>query len=283
MTFIETVKSALKDFKSLLNTIYFSGWQVVGYFLLLSVILSIPLSYQLASTFHDAKKDIVTISKEVPPFTIENNKLTVDNKEKGGIYLTNNFIVTLDENGKRSADNIRSDASATAFSIGFLPNELIIALPNVNLGEFVPQDSFSFPYKDILPSPFTKKDLQDLPNSIPNTLLLPMFLFSFLVSVINLLITLFLTSIAARLLGRGIHLDLRFGIVYKIVVFASTWGVLFSTVLQAINLPFDSLFAILIPTLWVYYRMLRDISTIGPEDEDNEKRNEEIRKKLPPL
>lgn len=260
MTFKETLRSTLKDFQSLMNVIYFSGWKVFGYFLILGLISSLPLFFSLTNNFRHVKQNIETVVQKVPDFTIEKNTLKVDNEKKGGIFLTNSLILTLDETGQRTPENIIADASATAASIGFLPHELVFGFPK-GLSDFIPQDSYTVSYADGQLNGFSKKDLQLIPKLFPSQLWILFFFISFLAAIIDYLITIILLTFVAMVLGRFFFsLQIRFAAIFKIMIFASTWGVLLATFFHFLHVPFDALFLIGIPTVGIFLKMIKDLS-----------------------
>ncbi len=259
MTFKETIRTALKDFESLMNAIYFSGWKTFGYMALFSLLMSIPLVLDLSQSFFSAKEDLQTIAKQVPDFTVKDGSLAVDNEAQGGIFLTDSLIFTLDATGKRTAENVVADASSSAASVGFLPHEMVVGLPK-GLSEFIPQDSLSFSYQDSNLKNFSKKDFAEITQIIPNNFWIAFFILVFLATLFDFSVTLVFITFFCMIFSRLFSLQMRFRAVYKMAVVASLWGVLVATILNFAHIPYDSVFLIGIPTVLVYMKSLKDLA-----------------------
>lgn len=236
-------------------------WKIVFYVIFLSIILAIPITKQFFSIIYDVKQDGQKIAAKLPDFEITNGKLETKTTNKGFIYQTNSIIFTFDPEGKRSLNDLLSDATGNAIAIGFLQDELAIALPNSSTADALfGTNQFELPYSDGTLDGINSQELKDglAHAKLPIWMYVVSFIFVVYSTFINLIITLFLITVGATLYCRVRSISLRFFDCLKISTYCITLPVFLSSLFQLINPSLDTSFLLIFVSLAIFFFVVRD-------------------------
>lgn len=254
-------KHSFFGFSELRKAKNISFWKVIFYVIFLSIILAIPIAKQFFSVVYDVKQDGQKIAAKLPEFEIKNGQFKTKETDKGFIYQTNSIIFTFDPDGKRSLNDLLSDATGSAVAIGFLQDELVIALPNSStVDALFGTSQFEIPYAEGtlngVDSQALKTGLDDA--KLPFWIYLISFIFVVYSTFINLIITLFLISVGASLYCRLRSIKIRFFDCLKISTYCMTLPVFLSSLLQLINPSIDTSFLLIFVSLAIFFFAFRD-------------------------
>lgn len=245
-----------------------SFWKVIFYVIFLSIILAIPIVKQFFSVIYDVKQDGQKIAAKLPDFEIKNGQFKTKETDKGFIYQTNSIIFTFDPDGKRSLNDLISDATGNAIAIGFLQDELVVALPNSSTADALFGTSqFEFPYVDGTLDGVNSRELKDgLDNArLPIWMYLISFIFVVYSTFINLIITLFLITVGAAFYCRLRANSMRFFDCLKICTYCMTLPIFLSSLLQLLNPSLDSSFLLIFVSLAIFFFAVRDETPNKPK------------------
>ncbi len=95
MTTKQLIISSFTQFKELKNARKTPFAKSVLYLLVLSIIMALPISYQVFQVLENIKQDGQKIATKIPDFSIKNGKIDAADHE-GFIYQTNSIIFTFD-------------------------------------------------------------------------------------------------------------------------------------------------------------------------------------------
>ena len=192
MTTKQLIISSFIRFKDLKEARNVPFWKAIVYLLILSVIMALPISFQVFQVLNNIQLDGQKIATRIPDFTVQNGQLQTKEKE-GFIYQTNSIIFTFDPEGKRTEQDISTDLMGNFVSVGMLKDKLIIALPNTGTtSALLNNNQLELPYTNESLKNLTGKQLRSFLSeaSIPIWVKALTFLFSIYPSFLNLLITL---------------------------------------------------------------------------------------------
>lgn len=82
MTVLQLFKSSFFRFKDLAEARKISFIKIIGYLVLLSAFLAIPITFQVSRIIDDVQKDGQAIAEKIPDFTIQNGTLTPEKQRK---------------------------------------------------------------------------------------------------------------------------------------------------------------------------------------------------------
>lgn len=254
MSFTQLVKNSLLHINKLkeAKTINFS--KITLFVVLLSFIMTLPLSYQVISVFHDIQKDGQTIAQKIPDFTITDGQIQTENTE-GFIYQTDSIIFTFDPEGKRTAKEVSDDMIGNLFSVGLLRDELVISLPaNEITTALMGGSQFTFSYDEEQLSGLSGSSVRDfLTNTqFPAWMYLIVLLVTFYPSFLNLLLTLFTTALIANIYSHFKRVSYRFFDNLKVTIACASWPVLIASLISLFFFNFDSFTFIIISTFFIY-------------------------------
>lgn len=108
MTTKQLIISSFIRFKDLKEARNVPFWKAIVYLLVLSIIMALPISFQVFQVLNNIQLDGQKIATRIPDFTIQNGQLQTEEKE-GFIYQTNSIIFTFDPEGKRTEQDISTD------------------------------------------------------------------------------------------------------------------------------------------------------------------------------
>ena len=123
MTTKQLIISSFIRFKDLKETRNVPFWKAIVYLLVLSIIMALPISFQVFQVLNNIQLDGQKIATRIPDFTIQNGQLQTEEKE-GFIYQTNSIIFTFDPEGKRTEQDISTDLMGNFVSVGMLKTNL---------------------------------------------------------------------------------------------------------------------------------------------------------------
>ncbi|WP_122645211.1 DUF1189 domain-containing protein [Enterococcus mediterraneensis] len=259
MTVFKLFKSSLFRFKELEQARRISFIKIIGYLVLLSAFLAIPITFHLSKTLTKIQTDGQAIAEKIPDFTIQNDRLTPDRPTKGFIYQTDSIIFTFDPEGKRSAEDISTDMIGNFLSIGLLKDELVVVLPSSGLASELFGDSqLVLPYQDDTLQSLNDTQIRNVlqQNRLPWWLYGLAFIIALYSMFLELILTVLITTIGATIFSKLRRLPLRFFENLKIVTFAVTLPVIIAAVLSFFT-TFDSSTFIMLGGLFIYIQMVR--------------------------
>ncbi len=123
MTTKQLIISSFIRFKDLKEARNVPFWKAIVYLLVLSIIMALPISFQVFQVLNNIQLDGQKIATRIPDFTIQNGQLQTEEKE-GFIYQTNSIIFTFDPEGKRTEQDISTDLMGNFVSVGMLKTNL---------------------------------------------------------------------------------------------------------------------------------------------------------------
>lgn len=119
MTTKQLIISSFIRFKDLKEARNVPFWKAIVYLLVLSIIMALPISFQVFQVLNNIQLDGQKIATRIPDFTIQNGQLQTEEKE-GFIYQTNSIIFTFDPEGKRTEQDISTDLMGNFVSVGMV-------------------------------------------------------------------------------------------------------------------------------------------------------------------
>ena len=210
MTTKQLIISSFIRFKDLKEARNVPFWKAIVYLLVLSIIMALPISFQVFQVLNNIQLDGQKIATRIPDFTIQNGQLQTEEKE-GFIYQTNSIIFTFDPEGKRTEQDISTDLMGNFVSVGMLKN-----LTGKQLRSFLSE------------------------ASIPLWIKVLTFIFSIYPSFLNLLITLLFTNIAAFLYARFRLTKATFLDCLKTLIYSISLPTIIATILMVFLPSFDT-------------------------------------------
>lgn len=235
MSTYKLIKSTFKQPALLIEARNKKGFHVFFYMIFLSLLLSLPVVFQSMGLLSSLQQDGEKIVAEMPDFSIEDNKLKTTEKDSGFIYQTDSMIFTFDPDGKRNKQDVQSDASKGVLTLALLKDEVVLVLPTVgSTADVIDSNVLSLPYSTPQLSNINKAFVSDLLTQRTQTTIL--FLIVLITSVIiifaSFLFDLIIMTFFANLFTKMKMVQLRFGEVFKILVYCSTFPTLLTVLLQ---------------------------------------------------
>ena len=246
----------LKELKNARNTPF--GKSIL-YLLVLSIIMALPISFQIFQVLNNIKADGQKIATRIPDFTIKDGKIDTKDKE-GFIYQTNSIIFTFDPEGRRSEKDVTSDLMGNFLSVGMLENELVVAFPNTGTTTaLLSSNQFELEYTNDAIKNLTGKQLRDTLSeaSIPFWIKAVTFLISIYPSFLNLIITLFFANFAAYIYARLRLTRATFLDCLKTMIYAISLPTLLATILMIFLPSFDTSAFIAIAGLFIFAQAVK--------------------------
>lgn len=257
MTTKQLIISSFTQFKELKNARKTSFAKSVLYLLVLSIIMALPISYQVFQVLENIKQDGQKIATKIPDFSIKNGKIDAADHE-GFIYQTNSIIFTFDPEGKRSEKDITSDLVGNFLSVGLLKNKLVVALPNTGT-TFLNNNSLELDYKNDALKNLTGKQLRTTLSeaTIPFWIKIVTFLISIYPSFLNLIVTLLLANFAAYIYARLRLTGASFLDCLKTMIYSITLPTVLATILMIFLPAFDTSAFIAIAGLFIFAQAVK--------------------------
>ena len=260
MSLIQLIKASFFNFKQLKQAREVGFGKIIGYLILLSAILTIPIITQIVHVMQEFQADGQEIAQKIPPFHIKEGKLTPDKEAEGFIYQTDSIIFTFDPEGKRQAEDISDDLVGNFLSIGLLPEALVLALPASELtSSMLGGNQLVLHYQDNQLASLTDQTVRDVLGNSHTAW------WVFLIVFVIALYPVFISLIFPVLLGA------LFGVIYsrfkqqrysfldsiKIVTLTLTVPVLLTTIVQLFTLSFDATTFLLLASFVLFPQVLR--------------------------
>lgn len=258
MSTFNLIKAAFKQPSLLIEARKKKGFHVFLYMILLSIVLSLPIVFQSMDILNSIREDGDKIVQKLPEFSIKDNKLTTDKKDSGFIYQTNSMIFTFDPDGKRSKKDVEADAMGGTMTIALLKNEAVIVLPTSgSTADMLDSNALSLPYTTSQASILSKDFLESMLAGNSQGLII--FFFVLIISVVmiflSFLFDMVIMTFFANIFVRTRLISLRFGEVFKILIYCATIPTILTTVVQFLwpTLPIGSIGLAL--TLLIYFNI----------------------------
>ena len=259
MTTKQLIISSFTQFKELKNARNTPFGKSILYLLVLSIIMALPISFQIFQVLNNIKADGQKIATRIPDFTIKDGKIYTKDKE-GFIYQTNSIIFTFDPEGRRSEKDVTSDLMGNFLSVGMLENELVVAFPNAGTtAALLSSNQFELEYTNDAIKNLTGKQLRDTLSeaSIPFWIKAVTFLISIYPSFLNLIITLFFANFAAYIYARLRLTRATFLDCLKTMIYAISLPTLLATILMIFLPSFDTSAFIAIAGLFIFAQAVK--------------------------
>lgn len=261
----QLITSSLFKFNQLKDAKKTSFWKTILYLIALSVILALPLAYQVGQVIHDIQKDGQKIAKKIPNFEIVDGKLATDDAD-GFIYQTNSIIFTFDPQGKRTEEDITNDLIGNFVSVGLLEDKAVLALPSSGItSSLFGSNELAINYTSEPLSSLTGTDVRAMLNqtTLPLFLKIMILLVSIYPTFLNLLITVFMASLGGLIYARLRMNKITFFETLKIMVYAVTLPTLIATVLYFLLPSFDTSLFITLAGLFIFIQTIKDPTPIS--------------------
>lgn len=254
MSFLQLLRASVFRFSELKQTNKIPFWKAVIYLIILSFVMALPTVYQAALMLRDIKQDSSTIAKKIPDFKIEDGKLKSDND--GFIYQTDSIIFTFDPEGKRSEKEVTKDLMGNLFSVGFLKDEAVIALPQSSL---LDNNVFKLSYNQEPLKSMTNKSLKQMIMNLKMPIwgYLLMWAVAFYPTFINLIMTIFFATLGALIYSRLRQLPLTFMDCFKLMIFCSTIPILLASILMLFKPGFDTGTLVTLIGLFIFFQVTK--------------------------
>lgn len=254
MSFLHLLKASLFRFSELKQANKIPFWKAVIYLIVLSFIMALPTVYQASLMLKDVKQDGTTIAEKIPNFKIQDGKL--ESGSDGFIYQTDSIIFTFDPEGKRSEKEVSKDLMGNLFSIGFLKNEIIVALPQSSM---LDNNVFKLPYTQEPLKSMTDQSLKKIITEmkLPFWGYLLMWAAAFYPTFLNLLMTIFFATLGALIYSRLRQLPLTFADCFKTMIFCSTIPILLSTIFLLFKPNFDAGTLVTLISLFAFFQVTK--------------------------
>lgn len=203
-----------------------SKWKTFLYLLILSVIMLLPLSFQVVNVLQHLHTDGSEIAAQIPDFTIKDNSLSVSGTTESYIHHTDTLTFFFDPNEELSQKDVDDSIQNTTSLIGvaLLKDEIYL---NASLY------TLATPYSQIptltgsqIRIPFETIGKLGGFSSLLFALILWFFIF------INLLIELLMYTLFANIFSSLMGVRQKFGETWKIVMVASTLPTIFFALLD---------------------------------------------------
>ncbi|HCM88333.1 MULTISPECIES: DUF1189 domain-containing protein [Vagococcus] len=235
MSTFKLIQATFKQPSLLIEARKKKGFHVFLFMLLLSIVLSLPTVIQSMHFLDSLKEDGDKIIQKVPEFSITDGTLKTDKKDSGFIYQTNSMIFTFDPDGKRNKKDIETDASRGLMTVALLKNEIVLVLPTVgSTADVLDSSVLSLPYTTpqlkILNKDFLTNMLTD--DSRKMILFVFVLLTSGFVIFLSLLFDLIVMTFFANLFTKLKLINLKFGEIFKILVYCATIPTILTMLLQ---------------------------------------------------
>ncbi|EPH99573.1 MULTISPECIES: DUF1189 domain-containing protein [unclassified Enterococcus] len=260
MTTKQLIISSLTRFKDLKSSRDVPFWKAIIYLLALSIIMALPISYQISQVLRSIHSDGQQIAEKIPDFTIEDGKIHTEKKE-GFIYQTNSIIFTFDPEGKRTSKDVATDLMGNFISFGLLKDELVIALPNSGLtSSLFGDNTLEVSYTNETLQGFDGTQLRNMlgESAIPFWVKIVVFLAAIYPSFLNLLFLLIMGTFSAYIYARLRLTRATFLECAKTMIYSFTLPVLISTVLLVFLPTFDTTMFILFAGLFIFIQAARE-------------------------
>lgn len=265
MTTKQLIISSFIRFKDLKEARNVPFWKAIVYLLVLSVIMALPISFQVFQVLNNIQLDGQKIATRIPDFTVQNGQLQTKEKE-GFIYQTNSIIFTFDPEGKRTEQDISTDLMGNFVSVGMLKGKLVIALPNTGTtSALLNNNQLELPYTNESLKNLTGKQLRSFLSeaSIPIWVKALTFLFSIYPSFLNLLITLLFANVAAFLYARFRLTKATFLDCLKTLIYSISLPTIIATLLMIFLPSFDTSAFIAFAGIFIFAQAVKGWSKIS--------------------
>ncbi|WP_165003277.1 MULTISPECIES: DUF1189 domain-containing protein [unclassified Enterococcus] len=259
MTTKQLIISSFTRFSDLKDARKTSFWKSILYLLVLSVLMALPISFQVFQVLDSIKSDGQKIATKIPDFTIKDGQLDAKDS-KGFIYQTNSIIFTFDPEGKRTEQDISSDLMGNFLSVGMLKDKVVVALPNTGTtSALLNNNQFEMPYSNEAMKDLNGSQLRSFleETAVPFWIKILVFLFSIYPSFLNLIITLVLTSFVAYLYARLRLAKATFLDCLKTMIYAVSLPVVIATILMIFLPSFDTSAFIALAGIFIFAQAVK--------------------------
>ncbi|THE09219.1 DUF1189 domain-containing protein [Enterococcus hirae] len=259
MTTKQLIISSFTHFKELKNARKVSFGKSLIYLLCLSVVMALPISYQIFKVLETIKLDGQKIATKIPDFTIHDGRIDSKTNE-GFIYQTDSIIFTFDPEGKRTAEDISSDLIGNFLSVGMLENELVLTLPNTGMtSALLGSNQIEIDYKNDALKNLTGENLRSTlsETTIPFWIKALIFLISIYPSFLNLILTLLLANFAAYVYARLRLTRATFLDCLKTMIYAISLPTVLATILMVFLPTFDTTAFISFAGLFIFAQAVK--------------------------
>ncbi|MBF8807738.1 MAG: DUF1189 domain-containing protein [Enterococcus lacertideformus] len=259
MTTKQLIISSFTQFKELKNAKNTPFAKTIFYLLALSIIMALPISYQVFQVLKNIQEDGQKIATKIPDFSIKDGKIQTK-KSDGFIYQTNSIIFTFDPQGKRSEKDISSDMVGNFLSVGLLENNLVIAFPNTGSSTaLLSNNPFELDYSNDALKNLTGKQLRTTLSKakLPFWIKAVTFLISIYPSFLNLVVTLLLANFAAYIYARLRFTRASFLDCLKTMIYAISLPTIIATILIIFLPAFDTNAFIAIAGIFIFTQAVK--------------------------
>lgn len=259
---IQILKDSVTHFEQIKQVKKLPFGKMVGYLLLLSVFMAIPLVTQVKEVFHSLKLDSLAIVSHLPDFKIQDGKLQLESdKNSGFIYQTDTIIFTFDPEGKREKKDITNDRLGNFISAGLTQNELLIGFPSTELtSNLLGSNKIRISYDNPILDHMTSKTLkQEVKNSqFPLWMYVIIILLVLYPAFVNLAINIFTVALIGNIYSHMMRYKNSFLDNLKIMIACSSLPVFLAIIISFLYPPFDSGLFITLGSFFIFTQALKN-------------------------
>ncbi|HJF19287.1 MAG TPA: DUF1189 domain-containing protein [Enterococcus columbae] len=259
---IQIIKDSMIHFDRIKEIKKLPFSKLIGYLLLLSLLMAIPLAAQVNRVFLDIKQDSIEIANHLPNFHFNDGKLVLENSQKEGfIYQTDSIIFTFDPEGKRSVSDIASDRLGNVLSAGFSKDKFIVSFPSSELTHtMLGSNQLVIDYDNPMLAQLTGKKIRnEIKNSqFPIWMYLIVIVMVLYPSFVNLAITLFTVTLIANIYSHLLRYKNGFIDNLKIMIACASLPVILALLINTFIADFDSNLFITLGSFFIFTQAIKD-------------------------
>lgn len=260
MTLFQLFKASFTNRKQLAEAKNVTFPKTFLYILFLSVLLTIPIVFEIGQVLQRIQTDFQEISEKIPAdTTFSDGKLSTAEKDAGFIYQTDYLIFTFDPEGKTTADNVQDDLIENVIGLAFLEDKLVFAVsPDSILAVSVPSSPIEFNYTKLDPKIVSSEMLTGQTTSTGFIALVSVLsvVLALLPIAFNFAMNLLMLTLFANIFNRFRGAALTIGDTFKIMTFSATIGVIVSVLADLVLPSINTSVILTMITIFTYYQVL---------------------------
>ncbi|MGX7030960.1 DUF1189 family protein [Vagococcus zengguangii] len=274
MNIFKLFKEAILHPQNLFLSNRLSKKVVIPYFLLLTLILSLPLMFLTFNQTKQVENSIQEIVRQTPAFTFEDNQLATKEASDSFLYESDYLLYVFDPEDKLTAKDVKDRLVGNQIGLGYLKDELMIAVNDNNpFISLIGKNILTISYKNIDQDYFSQVVFKtaQIGASQRTILALTILLLTWIPTMITFALYLLLGTLIGHTFERARVLGLKLNNSYKLFMVASTLPVIASTILSIFFPSLDSLSLIIMVTVVIYAHNIRQIKKqiINSQDKNN--------------
>lgn len=236
--------------------------KLVGYLLLLSLLMAIPLATQVNQVFSEIKQDSIEVANHLPDFHFKDGKLILaDLSQKGFIYQTDSIIFTFDPDGKRSVKDIAADRLGNVLSAGLTKDKFVLSFPASEFTHtMLGSNQLVIDYDNPVFAQLTGKKIRtEIKNSqFPIWMYVVMLIMVLYPSFVNLAITIFTVTLIANIYSHMLRYKNGFVDNLKMMIACASLPVVLALLISTVLPDFDSNLFITLGSFFIFTQAIKE-------------------------